>query len=455
MAYNQNQTIGFRRNKLSTSLFKKIIIPIIYIYKMGLLKKRQSKRISLKDRYKIQKKVNEHNRKQRRAAKKDDKSGATARRALRKDPGIPNLWPFKEQLLRQIEAKKERDEERRKSRAEEVKRLRAGPTEEELANAAERAEEHAMREEEQEGAAQGRHAGSVLKSVVEDADIIIQVLDARDPQGCRSPQIEDMVRSKGKRMVLVLNKTDLVTEQAVRGWVKFLRRQYPCIPFAANTQKQKNNLKRVPGADELIKLLKGLAKGSKASLVVGIVGVPNVGKSSLVNSLKMSRAVTASAQAGSTKTNQRVAIDSKLELIDTPGVSTPFDPSKISRAVAALRACLEPVVEDPLKAVEDLVRESPQDRFMIAYGLPKFDNPRDFLVRLATQTGKISKGGVLNLESAARLVVHDCQKGKFKLYCQPPEDLQASTGEEAEEAEVMDTLGDEFEFVDEDDAMGL
>ena len=431
---------------------------------MGLLKKRLSKRVTLKDRYKIQKKVNDHNRKQRRQAKIDEKSGATARRALRKDPGIPNLWPHKEQLLRQMEAKKERDEERKKERAAEIKRRRAGPTEEDLANAEERAEEHALKEEDlanAEGCAQGKHAGSVLKSVVEDADVILQVLDARDPMGCRSPQIEELVRSKGKKLVLVLNKTDLVPETAVRGWVSVLRREFPTVPFAANTQKQKNNLKRVPGADDLIKLLKNFARGTKAILVVGVVGAPNVGKSSLVNSMKMSRAVTASAQAGSTKSNQRVAIDSKLELIDTPGVSTPFDVSKVSKAVAALRACLEPIVEDPLKVVEDLVRESPQEKFMVAYGLPQFSNPRDFLVRLATQTGKLSKGGVLNLEAAAKLVVNDCQKGKFKLFCQPPQTLKEDGAENAMEEEddddaiVMDSFADEFVFADEDDAMGF
>ena len=429
--------------------------------KMGLHAKKKSKRITLKDRYKIERKVKEHNRKQRRQAKKDDKSGATARRALRKDPGIPKLWPEKEALLRQIEAKKERDEERKQARKEEIKKRRAGPTEEDLANAAERAEEHAMKEEEsamgEQSGQGGKHAGAVLKSVVEEADVILQVLDARDPQGCRSPQIEDLVRSKGKKMILVLNKTDLVPESAIRGWVRALKREYPTVPFAANTSKDKVVLRRAPGVDNLIKVLKKIAKGSKATLVVGVVGAPNVGKSSLVNSMKMARAVIASAQAGSTKTNQRVSIDSKLDIIDTPGVSTPFDPAKVSKAVAALRACLEPIVEDPIKAVEDLVRESPQERFMVAYGLPKFDSPRDFLVRLATQTGKMSKGGVLNLEAAAKLVVHDCQKGKFKLFCQPPELGKRSEEdmEEEDDAEVMDSLGAEFQFPEEDETMGL
>ena len=426
---------------------------------MPLRKEKKSKRISLKDRYKIEKKVRDHNRKVRRQARKDAKSGATERRALRKDPGIPNLWPFKEQLLKQLEAKKERDEERKVARAEEIRKRRAGPTEEELTNAEERAAEFEhIQAEDEEGSSisTSRHAGAVLKSVVEDADVILQVLDARDPQGSRSPQIEELVKSKGKRMVFVLNKTDLVPESAVRGWIKTLRKEHATIPFACNTQKQKFNLRRVPGCDELIKLLKNYARGSKAALVVGVVGVPNVGKSSLVNSMKMARAVTASAQAGSTKTNQRVAIDSKLELIDTPGVSTPYDASQVSKAVAALRVCLAPIVEDPLKAVETLLRESGPERFMLTYGTPKFSSPHEFLVRIATQFGKLSKGGVVNLEAAAKIIIKDCQKGKLKMFVSPPSSIQDVEMEEVdEEAVIVDSFGEEFKFAEDDDTQGL
>lgn len=91
-------------------------------------KKRISKRLTLKDRYRIEKKLKEHQRKQRRQSKKDDKAGLTQKRALRKDPGVPNLWPFKDELLRQIENRKAREEERKARNIEELRNANPGPS---------------------------------------------------------------------------------------------------------------------------------------------------------------------------------------------------------------------------------------------------------------------------------------------------------------------------------------
>ncbi|KAH9259076.1 hypothetical protein BASA81_002696 [Batrachochytrium salamandrivorans] len=428
---------------------------------MGLNKKTVSKRITLKDRYKIQKKVNEHNRKQRRQSKKDQKSGATQRRALRKDPGIPNLWPFKEQLLRQMEAKKDRDEERRL----EIQNRRKL----DLTTVAERAEEFAEKEAQALAAEEDghkhvapRHAGSVLKSVIEEADVVLQVLDCRDPIGTRSQQIEEMILQKDKRMVLVLNKSDLIPEAALLEWIAHLKRaKIPnCVgvlPFAANVQKQRNFLKRVPGAELLIKHLKMLNRGLKTIMVVGVVGVPNVGKSSVVNSLKLSKAVISSAQAGSTKQNQRVLIDSKLELIDTPGVTLKSEVGSGSAQINALRVCLDPVVEDSLKAVEDLVKSAPE-KFMVHYALSKFDTPEQFLIQIAERYGKKTKGGALHLKRAADVVLNELQKGKLKFFISAPtaEDVaMAQNDDDEEEPLVLGAFAKEFDFADEDDAMAF
>lgn len=75
-----------------------------------------------------------------------------------------------------------------------------------------------------------------LKKVIEAADVIIQVLDARDPEGCRNHETEQMVLKQNKKILLVVNKIDLVPPQNARAWQKYLRREFPCILFKANTQ---------------------------------------------------------------------------------------------------------------------------------------------------------------------------------------------------------------------------
>ena len=84
---------------------------------------------------------------------------------------------------------------------------------------------------------------SELRKVIERADVILHILDARDPLGTRSTSVEDMVsRYPYKRLVFILNKADLVPKNILIDWLTYLRKNYPTIPFKCNTQQQKNNL---------------------------------------------------------------------------------------------------------------------------------------------------------------------------------------------------------------------
>ena len=84
---------------------------------------------------------------------------------------------------------------------------------------------------------------SELRKVIERADVILHILDARDPLGTRSTSVEDMVsRYPYKKLVYILNKADLVPKNILIDWLTYLRKNYPTIPFKCNTQQQKNNL---------------------------------------------------------------------------------------------------------------------------------------------------------------------------------------------------------------------
>ncbi len=75
-----------------------------------------------------------------------------------------------------------------------------------------------------------------LKKVVDASDVIIEVLDARDPEGCRGKELEQQVQAQGKKVILVINKIDLVPPQNSRLWQRYIRREYPCILFKSNRQ---------------------------------------------------------------------------------------------------------------------------------------------------------------------------------------------------------------------------
>ncbi|RXG52127.1 Guanine nucleotide-binding protein-like 3-like protein [Armadillidium vulgare] len=193
-----------------------------------------------------------------------------------------------------------------------------------------------------------------LRKVIEASDVILEVLDARDPEGSRSLPVEEMIMNEpNKRLILILNKADLVPKDCLDAWLKYFRSQHPTLLFKSSTQKQASNLSQAKiknskynesfktskcvGASALMQLLKNYSRncGIKTAISVGVVGLPNVGKSSLINSLRRMRACNVGATPGVTKTMQEVSLDSKIRIIDCPGVILPT--KNESDAQASLR----------------------------------------------------------------------------------------------------------------------
>lgn len=186
-----------------------------------------------------------------------------------------------------------------------------------------------------------------IKKVIENADIILEVIDARDPLGTRNKAVESQVLGMpgDKKLILVMNKIDLVPLENVHAWQNYLRREFPCVLFKANLQHQQQNLSsnalfkrsvterpdlaeeltssaKAVGPDHLVQLIKQYSRieGSTRAVTVGLIGYPNVGKSSVINSLKRSKACGVSPIPGYTKNIQEVKLDRQVKLIDCPGV---------------------------------------------------------------------------------------------------------------------------------------
>lgn len=205
-----------------------------------------------------------------------------------------------------------------------------------------------------------------LRKVIDVSDIILEVLDARDPLGCRAPDIERLIAQQtnatdgmpSKKIVLVLNKVDLVPAEVVAAWVKYLRREFPTLAFKSSTQQQRSRIGQIGGGKKmslaastqekalqsssavgsgsLMQLLKNYCRSSdvKRSINVGVIGYPNVGKSSIINSLKRARAVQVSSAPGCTKSLQHVRLDKNINLIDSPGVLFDADDDEVTGVVA-------------------------------------------------------------------------------------------------------------------------
>ncbi|KAJ3241552.1 Guanine nucleotide-binding protein-like 3 [Chytriomyces hyalinus] len=420
-----------------------------------------SKRQSASTQTKTQTKGTEQTRKLRQASKSNPNPIR-----LKKDPGVPSLLPFNGRLSRQIEENKKRIEEENRI-LRETKMKGQLSDQQALANLVKDANRRANSFNSEndgghgpmagdyrpanEAAATGRKDNSKkayykeFRKVVEQADVILEVLDARDPMGCRPKQIEELILNAGinKRIILVLNKIDLVPRDVVEKWLKYLRNEFPTIAFKASTQTQRTNLGRSNvstdkasqdllnsseclGADNLVKLLKNYCRNNsiKTSITVGVVGFPNVGKSSVINSLKRSKACNVGATPGVTKIAQQIHLDKNIKLLDCPGII--FSKGKVSddpraQAEVLLRNCVKTeLIDDPIAPVELILSRCTKEQIMLMYDVPQFADANDFLTHLARQRGKLHKGGSPDLENTARSVLQDWNAGRVPFYTLPP-----------------------------------
>ncbi|XP_018576032.1 guanine nucleotide-binding protein-like 3 homolog [Anoplophora glabripennis] len=412
--------------------------------------KKQSKRKPARLRYKIEKKIRQHNKKQRRDAKKNPKK--TKRDVIQ----VPNICPFKEDILKEVEAMtKQKEEEKQrqrelirqekiKQREEAKKTVVAGGLEGLVANAEVRGKLH---EHLTPGVSEKTHDLSSenslkqyykeFRKVIEAADVVLEVVDARDPLGTRCTQVEEAVKNmKGnKRLVLVLNKADLVPRDVLDKWLKYLKRSTPAIAFKASTQTQKQKLGQKKfsktantmqssssvGADLLMSLLANYCrnKGIKTSIRVGVVGLPNVGKSSIINSLKRSKACNVGATPGVTRAMQEIQLDSKIKLLDSPGIVF----ASGSDSSASLRNAVRiSTLQDPITPANAILQRVTKQQMMEMYDVTEYSTPDEFYSLKARRTGKYKKGGVPDVAAAARGLLEDWNNGKIKYYTLPPEE---------------------------------
>ncbi|KAI0716037.1 hypothetical protein C8T65DRAFT_805611 [Cerioporus squamosus] len=272
-----------------------------------------------------------------------------------------------------------------------------------------------------------RHYIRALHKVIDESDIIILVLDARDPEGCRSRLVEEEVRrreSEGKRLVFVLNKVDLIPRENAQAWLRYLRHTTPTLPFKSAGNHQRSNLSSST-APALLRLLKAY-KPTSQSITVGIVGYPNVGKSSLINSLKRSKVCAVAAQPGHTKELQTVQLERGLKIIDSPGVvfdDDDFDDGKSSRKSNILLRNVVKVedVEDPVALVEEIIARTDHAVLKKLYNVEDFTSPLEFLTMVALMTGRLLKGGTPDILAAARQILTDWNHQKIPYFSTPPE----------------------------------
>lgn len=261
-------------------------------------------------------------------------------------------------------------------------------------------------------------AKRMMESQIKLVDVVVEMLDARIPRSSTNPMLIDILGSKPK--VIALNKTDMADNAKTELWMQKLKNSgLPvCKVDCATGKGVKQLISMIQVAAKPV-LDKWLKKGVRnRSVRVMIVGIPNVGKSTLINRLVGKNKVVAADKPGVTRGQQWVTIAKGLELLDTPGVLWPkFEDSEVGFCLAATGAIKEDVFdrEDATELlVERLMERYPEElKSKYAVEFENSDDVRAVLAKIATSRGCIKAGGVLDLDRVIQTVLRDFRSGRL------------------------------------------
>lgn len=267
----------------------------------------------------------------------------------------------------------------------------------------------------------------MMEENVKIVDAIGYVLDARSPLACFNPSFEKIVGNKP--CVFVLNKCDLADAKKVDEWVSYFKsHNQKCIKLTATASAEANKITSALWeiTTEIRNRFK--AKGIFKPVRCLIIGVPNCGKSTLINCLSGRKAVITGDKPGVTKGKQWVRLQSGLELLDTPGTLWPkFENDKIASRLCFIGSIKDDVVdlyEVSNWLIAELVNQYPSqlcERFKIQIDGKTTSQIYD---EIAKKRGFLLRGGDIDWERTAKAILDDFRKGKIgKITFDTPEEL--------------------------------
>ncbi|MEK6858302.1 MAG: GTPase [Nanoarchaeota archaeon] len=250
----------------------------------------------------------------------------------------------------------------------------------------------------------------VVHDMLKMADIIIEVIDARFIDETRNLELEEAIHKAKKRLVYVFNKSDVADISRVKKEISE-KRLTPFVLLSCKTFMGKKRLR-----ERLQIETKRLHLSRRA--LVGIIGYPNTGKSSLINMLTGRKTVGTSPQAGFTKGLQKIAFTRDIHVIDTPGVISKKDSPATEKEniVRSVKIGIKTYdrVKNPLFVVAKLMRNFPGifDKY---YEFDSGNDPEILIEHLGKKHNLLAKGGIIDSDRTARLILKDWQTGKIKL----------------------------------------
>ena len=268
-----------------------------------------------------------------------------------------------------------------------------------------------------------------IEADLKQVDAVCEIVDARIPISSRNPDIDSICGTKPR--IMILNRMDLADPNATARWADFYRSQgRAAVPTDCKSRKGINAF--TPAVRHVLreKLERDAARGMNRPLRVMVVGIPNVGKSTLINQISGRKGAKAENRPGVTRGKQWVTVDSGLLLLDTPGILWPkFEDPNVGMMLAYTGAVKEGILDiEELSCylMELLWKRYPQ-AVIDRYGIEaKPDTPGYELLKLAgKKRGYLLSRGEINTERMAKVLLDEYRGGKLgRFTLELPEDMK-------------------------------
>ena len=272
------------------------------------------------------------------------------------------------------------------------------------------------------------HMTKAKRQMQEDiklVDLVIELVDARIPVSSRNPDIDTL--GKGKARLILLNKSDLADERKNEGWTEFFKKKgYYVVRMDARNKGSMKQVSAIIAEACKEKTERDLRRGIKNRPVRAmVVGIPNVGKSTFINTFAGKACAKTGNKPGVTKGKQWIRLNKNVELLDTPGILWP----KFEDQSVGLRLALIGSIKDDILNIDELsleliqiLREEYPGVLKERYGMEEEGTRAEMLEKIALNRGCIKKGNEVDYAKAAALVLDEFRTGKLgKISLEKPE----------------------------------
>ena len=267
-----------------------------------------------------------------------------------------------------------------------------------------------------------------IEADLKQVDAVCEIVDARIPISSRNPDIDSICGQKPR--IVILNRMDLADPAATKRWAAYFREK-GMAAVATDCKTKRGIADFQPAVRQVLKekIERDAARGMKRSLRVMIVGIPNVGKSTLINQISGRKGAKAENRPGVTRGKQWVTVEGGLLLLDTPGILWPkFEDPNVGMALAFTGAVKEDVIdlEELACRLMELLHKRYPEALKERYGIEAEEGTPSYelMEMAAKKRGYLLARGELNTERMAKVLVDEYRSGKLgKFTFEMPEDM--------------------------------